>query len=700
MAAVGAITALAGTLVVSVETAGATNAPPAYTSAIPDTAPRLPAAAPHWTALAAKRFWTAQRMAEAKPLPDAKPRSTGKAAAHPTLQGLVKPPVTGGPKAQDLREAPMDATPSATVGPTDTPTDTSTPDPSATATDTPTAAPTDTSSAAPSTSPSASDSASPTASPSPSPTSTGGTGPGSSYFGGLPMVGRMYMQTSSGSYFCTASVINSPHHNIVLTAGHCLDGRAGGGSLAFVPQWTAANPQPYGIFPVATDSEGRSRVWIDPRYYDRGHVQGAPWDMAFAQVGPRSDGKQVQDVVGGNNLATGRGYAFPSIRLVGYPGTATQPLTCDNNTTQYTPSDGTPGSYLRIACDGFATGTSGSPFLENFDPATGTGDVVGTIGGWDTGGPTADVSYSSAYGSDVQNLYNAAVAGTAPARPNVLPGASTLTHTALVASGSFTPSPSPDPDKSDLIVRWSDGELTLYRGGGNGRFDKEIQLVAANTTWTKAVSITAGDFTGSDTYDLLVRWSDGSLTLFPDVDAHGLHSQITLVKPGTLWQHEVGMTAGRYTTDDHWPDDLIVRWSDGETTLYKNINSTGLHSEVRLNPANSTWTHATSLTSADFAGTNESDLVVRWSDGELTLYPDINQYGFHGEVRLRAPSTLWTHATLTTAGNFTSTDSRSNDYLVRWSDGQLSMYQDSGNSLGTEAVLATASGSSLPYYRR
>ena len=59
-----------------------------------------------------------------------------------------------------------------------------------------------------------------------------------------------------------------------------------------------------------------------------------------------------------------------------------------------------------------------------------------------------------------------------------------MTHATLMASGYFTPSPSPDPDKSDLIVRWSDGELSLYRGAGNGRFDKEIRLAAPNTTWS------------------------------------------------------------------------------------------------------------------------------------------------------------------------------------------------------------------------
>ncbi|WP_107447974.1 serine protease [Streptomyces sp. P3] len=245
----------------------------------------------------------------------------------------------------------------------------------------------------------------------------------SSPFGGLAMIGRMYMRRGSGSYFCTASVIKSPHHNIVLTAGHCLDAKTRSSSMAFVPQWTAANPRPHGIFPVRTDSANRSRIWIDQRYYDRGHIKGAPWDVAFVQVDARDDGQQVQDVVGGNTLATRRGYAFARVRLVGYPGADRQPLTCTNSTTRFTPTDHTPGSYLRIACNDYRPGTSGSPFLANFNTRTGTGEVVGSIGGWKTGGPTADVSYSPNFGPDVQHLYDAAVAGSPPARPRTLPGA-------------------------------------------------------------------------------------------------------------------------------------------------------------------------------------------------------------------------------------------------------------------------------------
>lgn len=660
--------------------------------AIPDEAPPALPESRRWTAKDAKQFWTAARMADAKPMP--LPEDAKKPVAHarkPGAKGVPKPAAAVG----RIRDAAHDFStmdlPSSSPVPTDSPTNgtgPSSPPPA------PTTSPT------PSSTPSASASPSSGPSPSPSPSTSSSPAAGSTHFGGLPMIGRMYLLRNGGSYFCTASVIASPHHNIVLTAGHCLDTAAPNDAMAFVPQWTQANPQPYGIFPVNQDSEGRGRIWIDPHYYDRGRVQGDQWDVAFAEVGPGSNGKQVQDVVGANNLATGRGYAFDNVTLIGYPGNDAQPLTCTTNTTQFTPTDGTPGSFLRIACQDYRTGTSGGPFLANFNPQTGTGDVVGSIGGWDTGGPTADVSYSSYYGTDIQNLYDTAVSGAAPARPNVLPNASTMTHAATITSGYFAPSPTPGKDFSDMIVRWSDGELTLYRGAGNGRFDKEITLAKSGSVWSKAVSITAGDFAGSNTYDLVVRWADGSLSLFPDVDATGLHKQVVLVKPGSLWQHASTITAGRFSSTDKWPDDLIVRWSDGEMTLYPDVDSAGLHNQVQLAKPHSVWTHATSVAAGDFAGTNTWDLVVRWSDGEVDVYPDVDEHGVKTEVRERNSSALWTNATLTTAGNY-GTGPWPDDYLVRWSDGELSMYGNTGRALGPESVLIPApSGSTLPPVRR
>ncbi|CAM5243191.1 hypothetical protein SALBM135S_01463 [Streptomyces alboniger] len=66
-----------------------------------------------------------------------------------------------------------------------------------------------------------------------------------------------------------------------------------------------------------------------------------------------------------------------------------------------------PGSFLRIACDDYSGGTSGGPFLVG--RGTGWG-VIGVIGGWRTGGDTADISYASYLDADAKALYDAAAA--------------------------------------------------------------------------------------------------------------------------------------------------------------------------------------------------------------------------------------------------------------------------------------------------
>ncbi|MGP3689926.1 trypsin-like peptidase domain-containing protein [Streptomyces sp. IBSNAI002] len=230
-------------------------------------------------------------------------------------------------------------------------------------------------------------------------------------FDGIPVVGRMFVVKGAGAYFCTASVVASPGRNLVLSAAHCLLG-ADSKRVAFVPRYTRAKPQPYGMFPVLRDAAGRSRIWIDPRYRSQGPDRAAALDVAFAQVGPNAAGVPVQSVVGGNRLVTGAGYAHPQVRLIGHPSSAARPRLCVNRTTKFTSKDARiPGSFLRIACTGYPGGTSGGPFLARYDARTRTGDVIGVIGGWKTGGDTADTSYSSYFGSDVRKLYAKAVAG-------------------------------------------------------------------------------------------------------------------------------------------------------------------------------------------------------------------------------------------------------------------------------------------------
>ncbi|WP_158717934.1 hypothetical protein [Streptomyces sp. NRRL F-2664] len=370
------------------------------------------AAAARWGAHEAESFWTPERMASARPLAPVPTERT--AAPEPPAGPLQVPRFPQFPWATPVqphephepaehRQPPVPVPPassspggtSGTGGTGDTPTPVHTPAPA----------------------PTPSPSTLPAPAPAPAPVRPSlpripAAGPGVGRdFGGLPVVGRMFLVKGSGSYFCTASVVASPGRNLVISAAHCLLG-ADTQRVAFVPQYTRAKPRPFGMFPVVRTAAGRSKIWIDQRYRTAGVDRAAALDVAFAQVGPGTGGRRVQDVVGGNRLVTGAGYAHARVSLIGHPSTAARPRLCVNRTTKYTSTDvRIPGSFLRIACTGYPGGTSGGPFLLRLDGRTGTGDVVGVIGGWKTGGDTADVSYSSYFGADIRTLYEKAVAG-------------------------------------------------------------------------------------------------------------------------------------------------------------------------------------------------------------------------------------------------------------------------------------------------
>lgn len=422
-----------------------------------------------WSAREAAAFWTPERMAAALPVPDpvpvpvpdgvpapvpdpptdapttgatasdgattgdpaaaaplpGSPTPNGPAAGDPAAPAAIGPPAvtpaTGTGSAQGVAAPPAPsaapdspAAPAAPVTPVASPATPgaaaapvapSAPVPPAT----PTVAPTPAGTPGPATGPLPSPTA-PTRAPA-GPVVVPATAGVGQDFDGVPAVGRMYVMKGAGAYFCTASVVSSPGRNLVLSAGHCLLG-SDTRQVAFVPRYTRAKPRPYGLFPVLRDSAGRSKVWIDQRYKTQGAEKAATLDVAFAAVGPNAAGSKVENAVGGNRLLTGATFTHAKVTLIGHPASADRPRVCVNRTTKFTSTDPkSPGSFLRIDCTGFPGGTSGGPFITRFDDRTRTGDVVGVIGGWKTGGPTADTSYSPYFGAQIRKLYQVAVAG-------------------------------------------------------------------------------------------------------------------------------------------------------------------------------------------------------------------------------------------------------------------------------------------------
>ncbi|MCM2423221.1 trypsin-like serine protease [Streptomyces sp. RKAG293] len=214
----------------------------------------------------------------------------------------------------------------------------------------------------------------------------------------VKQVGALFDGGLSGGHYCTASVVQSAGKNVVVTAAHCLSGGTGG--TVFVPGYHDGEA-PYGVWPLES-------VTLAP-----GWTSGADQDLdvAFAEVAPLN-GREVQDVVGGYTIGTSGsgendGTTATTVRITGYPSTADAPLTCYNDATAYT------AEQLRIACTDYSGGTSGSPWVTGLDPDTGTGTIIGVIGGYEEGGDTPDVSYSPAFDSAIGSLYEQAVAAAA-----------------------------------------------------------------------------------------------------------------------------------------------------------------------------------------------------------------------------------------------------------------------------------------------
>ncbi|MER6245255.1 trypsin-like peptidase domain-containing protein [Streptomyces griseorubiginosus] len=191
----------------------------------------------------------------------------------------------------------------------------------------------------------------------------------------IAMVGALF---DGKQHVCTASVVRSPHKDLVVTAAHCLDDSD---DLVFEPGYRDGRA-PYGKWKV------------EKRYLPEGWSMGQDEDsdVAFATV----DG-QVQDRVGANRFTTGTATGATAVTVTGYPSSRDVPISCTNKPTAHS------RTQQRIDCPEFTGGTSGSPWVN------GDRQVVGVLGGHEEGGLTPDVSYSVVLGAEAAELYREAV---------------------------------------------------------------------------------------------------------------------------------------------------------------------------------------------------------------------------------------------------------------------------------------------------
>ncbi|MGV9248980.1 trypsin-like serine peptidase [Streptomyces sp. NPDC003710] len=205
-------------------------------------------------------------------------------------------------------------------------------------------------------------------------------------------IGAVFEKDDQGAHFCTASVVQSPGRNMLITAAHCaFDADSGQplNDLVFAPGYRNGD-ESTGLWKV-------SKVVVDDRW---AKSQDEDLDVAFLIL-DQKDGKDIQDLLGGNTLGIDRGFDN-KVKITGYPTSRDTPISCQNRTTKFS------NTQLRIQCTDLEDGTSGSPWLADYDPKSHTGTVIGVLGGHEGGGDQDDVSYAAYFDDDIAKLYRRA----------------------------------------------------------------------------------------------------------------------------------------------------------------------------------------------------------------------------------------------------------------------------------------------------
>ncbi|HEX9624710.1 MAG TPA: trypsin-like serine protease [Streptosporangiaceae bacterium] len=225
---------------------------------------------------------------------------------------------------------------------------------------------------------------------------------------GADPVGALFSRNGDrlGAHFCTASVVSSRSGNLLITAAHCVRGigLTHPGHLLFAPGY-ASGKYPRGLWVVIkrfTDS--RWSAHEDPND-----------DVAFLVVRPvtKADGlavpllapnATVRSRAGADRLRFDARLPAP-IKAIGYPDGSDQPVSCSTHAVAF---DAGSLHQVMFVCPGFTDGTSGGPMISHFNPAKQTGAVVGVIGGYQQGGDSPSISYSSVFAGNIRALYQRA----------------------------------------------------------------------------------------------------------------------------------------------------------------------------------------------------------------------------------------------------------------------------------------------------
>ncbi|MFJ1747895.1 trypsin-like serine peptidase [Streptomyces sp. NPDC088116] len=226
----------------------------------------------------------------------------------------------------------------------------------------------------------------------------GPTGPKAKPWKGtaLKTVGRLFFVNANGAdTWCTATAVNSANRSTVMTAAHCVRRGSSPGntnfSMVFVPGHNKGS-KPYGAFAVRTAAT--------PHSWETESTD----DLSALVVDADASGRKLTDVVGGQDIAFNRPVGG-TISSFGYSATRPQLgeelLHCVGTAKKQS-------GLQAIPCD-MSGGSSGGPWLADFNATTGKGTLVSVNSSLDSLTPTE--MQGEVLGATAEQVYDRAQHG-------------------------------------------------------------------------------------------------------------------------------------------------------------------------------------------------------------------------------------------------------------------------------------------------